>query len=476
MNHELLFENHSKRLELPVWQMICFAMFTSWQMGFIYFMGPSLVISGRTPLPISMDNVTMLIAVGYVLSIIFMLAFPKWVVWAQRITTAVAFLSVLSLFLPVSDDILRFLLYLQTFCCCFMIGFETFLITNYFSEHSTIVHLTVCYGVGVFIIALVQNDIIPISFSLFRILSAIMLVMLMYFFFSLPLKKKDCPRYVTKNDNLVLPVKLFSGTYILVFISCIMMLSGPTAAGNIRHGVFIAYMADAVSSIIVYVLYKKWNIHPMHSVSVFISLSAAGFLLLYISSYVPVLVYPALVLIGFGFMPCQLLPLYGVVLMKGYPSKYIPPCIIGLALVTVLVQSGLVELFRNTPNMLNLVYMAITIILAFVYFQTEPYLIYALRRKIPQKSTSYATDESIEEDLGEPENTESTDLLSQLTPREREVLDLIGCGYSNGDIAKLLFISTHTVNDYTKKIYKKLDVHSRHAAAQIINRYEGDNK
>ena len=61
--------------------------------------------------------------------------------------------------------------------------------------------------------------------------------------------------------------------------------------------------------------------------------------------------------------------------------------------------------------------------------------------------------------------------LSQLTARELEVLELIGGGYSNRDIAKILVISEHTVNDYTKKIYRKLEVHSRHAAAQVINRY-----
>ena len=65
---------------------------------------------------------------------------------------------------------------------------------------------------------------------------------------------------------------------------------------------------------------------------------------------------------------------------------------------------------------------------------------------------------------------EEDPLLAQLTAREREVLDLIGGGYSNRDIAKILFISEYTVNDHTKKIYRKLNVHSRHAAAQIINR------
>ena len=41
----------------------------------------------------------------------------------------------------------------------------------------------------------------------------------------------------------------------------------------------------------------------------------------------------------------------------------------------------------------------------------------------------------------------------------------------NKEIAGIMYISEHTVNDYTKKIYRKLEVHSRHAAAQIINRH-----
>ena len=93
-------------------------------------------------------------------------------------------------------------------------------------------------------------------------------------------------------------------------------------------------------------------------------------------------------------------------------------------------------------------------------------MIYALKRKIPGRE-----EKNVEI---EPANDSKTTIahsgLALLTNREKEVLDLIGCGYSNKDIAKVLIISEHTVNDYTKKIYQKLDVHSRHAAAQIINK------
>ncbi len=63
-----------------------------------------------------------------------------------------------------------------------------------------------------------------------------------------------------------------------------------------------------------------------------------------------------------------------------------------------------------------------------------------------------------------------------LTKGEFEVLKLIAQGYRNSDIAKELYISEHTVNDYTKKIYRKLNVHNRHAAAQILLRYGNTNK
>jgi len=132
-------------------------------------------------------------------------------------------------------------------------------------------------------------------------------------------------------------------------------------------------------------------------------------------------------------------------------------------------------------------------LLAF-YIQVAPYLINTLQYKlIPANSgrpidfndnsdivNAHSDDVSntqeslkavpVQPDAVKPEPHAA--LLAQLTKREREVLDLIGLGYSNADIAKILVISEHTVNDYTKKIYRKLDVHSRHAAASIINRYE----
>jgi two-component system response regulator DegU len=54
---------------------------------------------------------------------------------------------------------------------------------------------------------------------------------------------------------------------------------------------------------------------------------------------------------------------------------------------------------------------------------------------------------------------------SSLSPRELEVLTLIGRGCSNEEIAQLLFISPHTVKNHVSNIYRKLYVNDRTRAA-----------
>jgi DNA-binding NarL/FixJ family response regulator len=51
--------------------------------------------------------------------------------------------------------------------------------------------------------------------------------------------------------------------------------------------------------------------------------------------------------------------------------------------------------------------------------------------------------------------------LPELTPREMEVLLLVGKGFSYAEIAATLEVSTHTVTSHIKHIYRKLEVRSR---------------
>jgi DNA-binding NarL/FixJ family response regulator len=57
-----------------------------------------------------------------------------------------------------------------------------------------------------------------------------------------------------------------------------------------------------------------------------------------------------------------------------------------------------------------------------------------------------------------------------LTSREREVLDLVAQGHTNGDIGKQLFISTRTASVHVSNILRKLDVSNRVEAASVAHR------
>lgn len=56
---------------------------------------------------------------------------------------------------------------------------------------------------------------------------------------------------------------------------------------------------------------------------------------------------------------------------------------------------------------------------------------------------------------------------TELTEREREILALLGEGYSNRDIAEALVITVGTVKNHVHNILDKLDVHTRKQAAMV---------
>lgn len=476
VENRCILENQKKRLSYPVSRVLLFAMFCFWQMGFIYFCGPALNVNGRTPLPMNADNLALLIAGAYVVSILYMIFLPGRVVWGERILSVFSLASAIGLFLPFHESVFRMLVNAHVFFCCVMIGFETFIIANYFSEKSAIYTLTAGYALALFLIAFVQNDLLPITFPVFRFAAVFALVCLIVFFFMMPADKKSCPEYIKKGSGIVAPVKLMLGMYFMVFVSALMAVSGPSISGTVRNGVMITYLTDAAASIMMYVLYKRKIMHPFRVISVCLVIGGAGVLLMLGTEFAPFFSMSACVMIGLGMVPCQMIPLYNLVVMKNYPSRYLAPITIGLALIAVLVQSAMIEVFRDETALIYVSYAMIMGILVMVYLRIEPYFIHAFEKKIPEENSAKAIEANkLEKEIvtdqrdSKPESDHS--LLSR---RETEVMDLIAGGYTNQEIANILFISVYTVNDHTKKIYKKLDVHSRLEAVQKINRMKAE--
>ncbi|MGK7934864.1 MAG: response regulator [Xenococcaceae cyanobacterium] len=61
--------------------------------------------------------------------------------------------------------------------------------------------------------------------------------------------------------------------------------------------------------------------------------------------------------------------------------------------------------------------------------------------------------------------------LATLTPREREVLQLIAKGYNNLEIAQHLYISERTVKNHVNSILRRLDLRDRTQAAILATNY-----
>ena len=55
--------------------------------------------------------------------------------------------------------------------------------------------------------------------------------------------------------------------------------------------------------------------------------------------------------------------------------------------------------------------------------------------------------------------------LTELSPREKEVLGQLRQGFTNREIAYRLFISTNTVNKHVNQVLRKLHVRNRVEAA-----------
>jgi PAS domain S-box-containing protein len=62
---------------------------------------------------------------------------------------------------------------------------------------------------------------------------------------------------------------------------------------------------------------------------------------------------------------------------------------------------------------------------------------------------------------GPPSQSAGLEPHPRLTPRQREILDLVAAGLSTSEMAERLTISTETVRNHLRSVFKELDVHTR---------------
>jgi DNA-binding NarL/FixJ family response regulator len=96
------------------------------------------------------------------------------------------------------------------------------------------------------------------------------------------------------------------------------------------------------------------------------------------------------------------------------------------------------------------------------------------RTILPPEMASTLFSQIVEDAVGRgaPGISEATDL----TPRERKVISLIGDGLGNKAIATLLGISPHTVKSHVRNVMDKLALHSRLQIAAYLRKSAADTE
>jgi len=112
---------------------------------------------------------------------------------------------------------------------------------------------------------------------------------------------------------------------------------------------------------------------------------------------------------------------------------------------------------------------------AYVLKRAEPDDLASAVRQVFARSLYLASSESFQR-APNPEAIEAVGL----TPREREILQLVSEGNTNGDVAKILWVTEQTVKFHLANIFRKLDVTNRTQASRwahdhgLVRRREND--
>ena len=440
------------------------ASFLVWQMGVLYFSGTTMSLFGRTPIPVTAQGTVPAIAAGYIASIVFLCLLPRKAVLAERILLPVALAATMATLLPLPGKAIASLFYIETFICVFSIGMMGSVAAQHFTPDTTWRDGILCTAVGGALIAVLQNDIVKVSFTVFALLSVLLIAGITIFFYLIPAKIEVS--YVRRENGVKthkLPGVLFIGLFLLIGFSTLLLCFATAFAESFEGGVCILYLSAAAMTLALALLRKKLGGRSIRAFGGFFMLAVFGFVLAVVSVSIPPLRYAAVILLGFIVALANMWMYFSAVAFGIYPTRFIGAIAAAQGLLIVLLHAGLLALLRSSLTLLYGIYAVVSVALMLTYHFLEPYFLYAWKQKHSLKKEISSAE--MESDMPPDKNP-----LLLLSEQERNLVDLILAGYSGSSIATQMNITMNTQKSYRKNIYIKLDIHSKRELFELINK------
>ena len=437
--------------------------FLVWQMGVLYFSGTTMSLFGRTPIPVTAQGVAPAIAAGYIASILFLCLLPRKAVLAERILLPVALTATAATLLPLPGEVITALFYIEVFVCVFSIGVMGSVAAQHFTPDTTWRDGILCTAAGGALIAVLQSDIVKVSFTVFTLLSVLLIAGITVFFYLIP-AKIEVP-YVKRENGVKthkLPGVLFIGLLLLIGFSSLLLCFATAFAESFGGGVWILYLSAAAMTLALALIRKKLGGRSIRVFGGFFMLAVFGFVLAVVSVSMPSLRYAAVVLLGFIVALANMWIYFSAVAFGIYPTRFIGAIVAAQGLLIVLLHAGLLELLRSNLTLLYGTYAVVSVALMLTYHFLEPYFLYTWKQKHPpEKETPSADTES---------DTPSGKNPLLLSEQERNLVELILAGYSGSSIATQMNITMNTQKSYRKNIYAKLDIHSKRELFELVSK------
>ena len=439
------------------------APFIVWQMGVLYYSGTTMSLFGRTPIPLTRTDTLAVIVIGYLASILFISLFPRQTVRAERVLMPAVFLAAVLIPLPFPSAVITVLFYIEAFVCTFSIGVMVSVTAHQFTTETAWRDGIIGMAAGGVLIAILQNELYPIRFTVFTLFSIVPIALITVFYYLIP-AKIEAP-YVQRKDMLRMPKVLFLGLWAINSFSTLLLCFASSFAESVPNGISVLYLSAAVMAMVLTIIRRKLKARSLRIYGGFFALSVLGFVLSYLSLRIPFLRYPSLVLLGFIVVLAVLWTFFAAVSFGIYPTRFIGAIGAGMGLTLALFHSSLQELLRDNIALLYGIYAALSVVLLIVYFFLEPYFVYAWNKKdAPENKAVISQPDRPEIPIKQPH---PFDCLSE---QEYILARLILDGHTESSAAKTMNITLNTEKGYRKSLYFKLDIHSKRELFDIANR------